>query len=216
MGVIVGKALDTRTPVFLEEMKYLTFQPYWNVPASILTKEILPAMRKNPGYLAAHDMEIVNGQGDDGKVVAQSPETLAALSKGKLRVRQRPGSKNSLGPVVFVFPNDDNVYMHGTPAPALFERSRRDLSHGCIRLEDPVKLAEWVLRDRPEWTRGKILEAMRGKPGTRVGLTSPVRVVLYYVTATVIPSEGAIHFADDIYDQDPKLDKALHAAMHSP
>ena len=211
MGVIVGKALNTRTPVFLDEMKHLIFQPYWNVPKSILQKEILPILRRNLGYLDKEDMEIVDGQGDNAKPVAPSSEALDRLAAGKLRLRQRPGPKNALGQVKFMFPNDENVYLHSTPAPELFDRTRRDFSHGCVRVEDPVALAEWALKDQPRWTREKILEAMAGKPSLVVPLTRPIRVVLYYVTATVIPKDNSIHFADDIYDQDPILDKALTA-----
>jgi murein L,D-transpeptidase YcbB/YkuD len=211
MGVIVGKALDTRTPVFLEEMRYLIFQPYWNVPKSILLDEVLPLIRRKPNYLASQGMEIVDGQSDDAKRVEPDEDNLELLEKGKLRLRQRPGPKNALGQVKFMFPNDENVYLHSTPAPELFGRARRDFSHGCVRVEDPVKLAEWALKDQPEWTREKIIAAMNGKPSQRVQLTKPIRVVMYYVTATVIPDENAIHFADDIYKHDPPLDRALAA-----
>ena len=211
MGVIVGKALNTRTPVFLEEMKYLIFQPYWNVPKSILQKEILPILRRDLGYLARQDMEIVDGQSDEARPVAATSENVSRLAEGKLRLRQRPGPKNSLGQVKFMFPNDENVYLHSTPAPELFGRARRDFSHGCVRVEDPVALALWALKDQPEWTREKVVAAMNGAPSFRVNLMRPIRVVMYYVTATVIPDDGTVHFADDIYGHDPRLDKALQA-----
>lgn len=211
MGVIVGKALNTRTPVFMEEMEYLIFQPYWNVPKSILQNELLPILRRSPGYLKSQDMEIVDGQGDDARVVAATPEVLDRLAAGELRLRQRPGARNALGQVKFMFPNDENVYLHSTPSPELFGRARRDFSHGCIRVEDPVTLARWALQDQPPWTRERIVQAMNGKPSFRVPLTRPIRVVIYYVTAAVIPAENAVHFADDIYDHDARLDKALRA-----
>lgn len=211
MGVIVGKALNTRTPVFMEEMEYLIFQPYWNVPKSILQKEILPILRRNLGYLQKEDMEMVDGQGDDARVMAASHENVDLLAQGKLRLRQRPGPKNALGQVKFMFPNDENVYLHSTPAQSLFGRARRDFSHGCVRVEDPVKLAEWALKDQPEWTREKIMAAMEGKPSQRVNLTKPIRVVMYYVTATFIPTDNTLHFPDDIYKHDVQLDRALHA-----
>jgi len=211
MGVIVGKALDTKTPVFMGEMKYLTFRPYWNVPRSILEQEILPILRRNLGYLDREDMEMVDGQGDDAKPVEAAPANVDRLARGQLRLRQRPGPKNALGQVMFMFPNEDNVYLHSTPAPALFGRARRDFSHGCIRVENPVTLAAWALKDQPEWTREKILGAMEGKPSFRVRLTRSIRVVIYYVTAAVIPAENAVHFADDIYGHDLPLDKALRA-----
>ena len=209
MGVIVGKALDTKTPVFMAEMKYVTFMPYWNVPESILQKEIIPILRRNLGYLERQNMEMVDGQGDDATPVEATDGNVNRLAKGKLRLRQRPGPKNSLGQVMFMFPNEDNVYLHSTPAPELFGRARRDFSHGCIRVEDPTGLAVWALKDQPEWTREKILAAMNGEPSLKVPLTRPIRVVIYYVTATVIPAENAVHFADDIYGHDLPLDKAL-------
>jgi murein L,D-transpeptidase YcbB/YkuD len=213
MGVIVGKALNTRTPVFLEEMTHLIFQPYWNVPKSILRSEILPILRRDLGYLTRQHMEMVDGQGDDARVVAASSDNVERLARGELRLRQRPGPKNALGQVKFMFPNDENIYLHSTPAPELFGRARRDFSHGCVRVEDPVALAVWALKDQPEWTREKIVAAMNGKPSFKVNLTKPIRVVIYYVTATVMPDTNTIHFAEDIYKQDPRLDKALKARV---
>ena len=160
MGVIVGRAMRTNTPVFADEMTHLIFRPYWNVPRSILRNEVLPAVERDPTWLARHDMEVVTGQGDDAKPAALSAESLAALRSGALRVRQRPGPKNSLGLVKFIFPNDDNVYLHGTPATALFARSRRDFSHGCVRVEQPTSLAQWLLKDQPAWTAERIAAAM--------------------------------------------------------
>lgn len=211
MGVIVGKALNTQTPVFLEEMKYLIFQPYWNVPRSILEQEILPLLRQDAGYLARQDMEIVDGESDEARPVAPTVENIDRLARGDLRLRQRPGPKNALGEVKFMFPNDENVYLHSTPSPSLFGRARRDFSHGCVRVEDPIGLAEWVLKDQPQWTRKRIQAAMKGKPSQRVALTRPIRVVLYYVTAAVMPKDETIHFAEDIYAHDPRLEQALHA-----
>ncbi len=209
MGVIVGKSLDTQTPVFVDEMKYIIFRPYWNVPPSIVKKETIPALRKNPNYLVREDMEIVDGQGDNARPVATTADSIARLASGRLRVRQRPGPKNSLGLVKFVFPNDDNVYLHDTPADYLFEKDRRDLSHGCVRLADPVKLALWALADQPEWTREKIVEAMQSSTPRRVDLTRPIRVILFYLTAVVMPEDGSVRFADDIYGHDAVLERAL-------
>jgi murein L,D-transpeptidase YcbB/YkuD len=111
--------------------------------------------------------------------------------------------------VKFVFPNDDNVYLHGTPAPELFKRTRRDFSHGCVRVEDPVALAQWVSRGRPEWTRDRIVTAMQASRPQRVDLPKPLQVILFYITAVVMPEDGTVHFADDIYGHDAKLDRAL-------
>ena len=133
---------------------------------------------------------------------------------GKVTVRQRPGPGNALGLIKFVFPNENDVYMHATPAQALFSRTRRDFSHGCIRVEDPVALAEWVLKEQPEWTRARIVSAMQGSKTMRVDLVRPIRVILFYVTAAFMPQDGTIHFAQDIYGHDTTLDVALrrHAA----
>lgn len=189
--VIVGRALNTRTPVFVEEMEYIVFRPYWNVPTSIVRNEILPAMAKQPEYLRRHNMEIVS-----------APDA-------PIRIRQRPGPTNALGLVKFVFPNDDGVYLHGTPAPALFAKVRRDFSHGCVRAKDPVGLAEWALADQPEWTRERILAAMHGNESLRVDLARPIRVILFYLTAVVMPEDGTVHFAKDIYGHDARLDRML-------
>jgi len=207
MGVIVGRALNTRTPVFVEEMPYIIFRPYWNVPRSIARQEIVPALQRDPDYLRRQDMEIVSGQGDDARVVVLSAESIALLRQGVLRVRQRPGPKNALGSVKFVFPNDDNVYLHGTPALQLFSRSRRDFSHGCVRVEDPVALAAWVLSDQPAWTRERILAAMNANRPLQVSLLRPIQVILFYVTAVV--EDGTVRFAEDVYGHDAKLDRAL-------
>jgi murein L,D-transpeptidase YcbB/YkuD len=209
MNAIVGRALKTETPVFIEEMREIVFRPYWNVPPSILRKETLPLIARDPGYLSRENLEIVRGQGDDARSVEATPENLALLRQGALRLRQRPGPSNALGLIKFVFPNEENVYMHGTPAKTLFARSRRDFSHGCVRVEDPVALAEWALKDRPEWSRERILAAMEGPQSLRVRLTRPIQVILFYTTAAVMPEDGTIRFAEDIYGHDQRLDRAL-------
>jgi murein L,D-transpeptidase YcbB/YkuD len=207
--VIVGRALRTQTPVLLEEMEYVIFRPYWNVPSSILRNEILPALRRTPNYFERHDMEIVTGQSDDAPVVPLSGASIAALGQGTLRLRQRPGSGNSLGLVKFVFPNDSNVYLHGTPAVELFSRPRRDFSHGCMRVADPVGLAEWVLAGQPGWSREAILAAMNASSSRRVDLTQPIQVVVFYLTAIVTAANGHVQFAEDIYGHDVRLDHYL-------
>jgi murein L,D-transpeptidase YcbB/YkuD len=213
MGVIVGRALDTQTPVFVEELRHLIFRPYWNIPPSILRNEILPALDLNPKYLEQQDMEIVSGPGDDARPVPATAENIARLREGGLRLRQRPGPRNALGLVKFVFPNDENIYMHATPAPQLFSRSRRDFSHGCIRLEDPVALAEWALKGQPEWTRDRILTAMQGNQPMDVELAEPIQVILFYITAVVMPEDGTVHFAQDIYGHDARLERALKSVL---
>ena len=209
MRVIVGRALDTRTPVFADQMEHIIFRPYWNVPSSILRGEMIPAIARSASYLSRQNLELVAGPGDDAPVLAATPENIARLGRDGLRLRQRPGPTNALGLLKFMFPNDDNVYMHGTPAPQLFERSRRDFSHGCIRVEDPVALAEWVLSDLPDWPRARIEVATNGPSNLRVNLPEPIQVVIFYTTAVVDPYDSSVHFVEDVYRQDPRLAAAL-------
>jgi murein L,D-transpeptidase YcbB/YkuD len=209
MDVIVGRALATQTPIFVEQMREVIFRPYWNVPTSILHHEVLPAIRRDPHYLQRETMEIVRGQGDDARIVDATAESIDALASGGLRVRQRPGARNALGLIKFVFPNQENVYMHGTPARQLFARSRRDFSHGCVRLADPVSLAEWALEERTEWNRSAILAAMEGSESIHVRLPRPIQVILFYTTAAVMPEDGTVRFAEDIYRHDRRLDQVL-------
>jgi murein L,D-transpeptidase YcbB/YkuD len=209
MRAIVGRALRTKTPVFADDMRAVIFRPYWNVPHSIVRHEILPLVVRDPGYLDRHDMELVRGEADEGTVVGPSAANLKLLGQGRLRMRQRPGPRNALGLVKFDFPNEDNVYMHGTPMQELFGRARRDFSHGCVRVEDPVMLAEWVLKDEPGWTRERIVNAMSGKLTTSVMLSRPIQVILFYITAVVMPEDGTVRFAPDIYGHDAALERAL-------
>jgi murein L,D-transpeptidase YcbB/YkuD len=139
---------------------------------------------------------------------AVRPAVLSGLKRGDLRVRQRPGPDNALGLAKFVFPNAANVYMHGTPDTVLFARSRRDFSHGCIRLEDPTGLAAWVLGDQPAWNRAAIEEAMADPRTTRALLTRPMPVIVFYTTAVAFPN-GTIHFYDDVYGHDRELLEVL-------
>ncbi|HEU4699662.1 MAG TPA: L,D-transpeptidase family protein [Gemmatimonadales bacterium] len=214
MPVIVGRALNTRTPMLLQAMRYIDFRPYWNVPRSILVKEILPALRKNANYLRRNDMEVV-GARDRVLGDTPTPAVLQGLERGELRVRQRPGPANSLGLAKFVFPNAADVYLHGTPNPGLFARTRRDFSHGCVRVFDPAGLAEWVLRDQPGWSRARIDSAMAGKTTTRVLLSKPMPVVVFYTTAVVWP-DGRTVFYPDIYGHDATLDRAMRAGPTVP
>jgi murein L,D-transpeptidase YcbB/YkuD len=214
MRVIVGKAVDTRTPVLVEQLRYLEFQPYWNIPRSILVNELLPQIRRQPGYLRQHGMELV-GSGDrvSGDTVTRA--VLDHLARGELRVRQRPSPHNPLGRVKFVFPNQADVYLHGTPDTSLFARDRRDFSHGCIRVERPVDLAAWVLGNQPAWPRDSVEAAMASKPTRRVLLSRAVPVVLFYTTAVALPDLG-MAFYEDIYGHDRRLDQALRAGHIPP
>jgi L,D-transpeptidase YcbB len=208
MNVVVGRALNHQTPLFVEQMEYVIFRPYWNPPRGITVNELVPHARRDPAYLDREALEIVASGDESAPALPATAENLSAVVAGKLSIRQKPGPKNSLGLAKFIFPNAENVYMHGTPAQQLFSRARRDFSHGCIRLEDPARFGEWVLRDQLEWTRQRIDVAMQGERPTRVNLREPLTVVLFYDTVHV-NSEGVLFFVEDIYGHDRALDAAL-------
>jgi murein L,D-transpeptidase YcbB/YkuD len=214
MKVVVGRAYGHRTPVFANEMKYLIFRPYWNVPSSIQRAELVPKLERNRSYLARNDYEIVTPGGQLVSSAVFTETILAQLRSGKLSIRQTPGETNALGLVKFMFPNDHNVYLHGTPAPELFSKSRRDFSHGCIRVEKPDALAAWILRDQLQWTRGRIAEAMHGRKTLQVNLEKPIPILIVYATAVVLES-GEVHFFEDIYGHDAELEKLLAHGIRS-
>jgi len=209
MNVIVGKALRHETPVFQKDMQYVVFRPYWNVPQSIQRSEIVPAIQRNRNYVADKNYEVTTHNGQVVTSGAIDDEVLEQLRTGKLAVRQKPGPTNALGLVKLIFPNEYNVYLHSTPSQQLFSRSRRDFSHGCIRVEKPDELSAWALRDLPEWNLEKVRAAMQqGKDNQQVNLPKPIPVLILYGTA-VINDYGAVHFYDDIYGHDADLRKAL-------
>jgi murein L,D-transpeptidase YcbB/YkuD len=212
MPVIVGQSFrDKRTPVFVSELRYIVFRPFWDVPASIVRKEMLAPMRADPGFLERNDLEIVRGGGDDATPVAPDAASIDALAAGQLRLRQRPGPDNALGLIKFVLPNDYGVYLHSTPARHLFGKARRDFSHGCIRLSDPVALAVHVLRTTPgEWSAAAVNAAMDGTTTQRVTLAAPVPVMVLYATALATEA-GPVLFFDDIYGYDRRLERMLRA-----
>ena len=214
MPVIVGQAFNSKeTPVFVGRMQTVVFRPYWDVPRSITLKEMLPKLRSNPDYLAKNHLEIVAGEGDDGKVLAPSAEAIAAVAAGSLRLRQLPGPDNSLGLIKFLFPNAHNVYLHSTPARSLFLASRRAFSHGCIRVSDPYALAAFVLQDAAgTWDRAAIEAAMQEGDNRRIALQRPIPVMILYGTAMATEA-GTVQFFDDIYGHDAKLAKLLKARL---
>jgi murein L,D-transpeptidase YcbB/YkuD len=214
MKVIVGKALDTRTPLLDEDMRFIEFSPYWNVPPSIARKELVPRLRRDPAYFQQQGFEFVTASGQ--VVTMLSEEHLDAVLGGGWRIRQRPGLNNALGDIKFVFPNNDNIYLHHTPAPQLFQRVRRDFSHGCIRVEDPVALAQFVLQDEPAWTQDRIRQAMEKGESNTLSLKQPLPVLITY--STVIVKGGRVFFYPDLYGHDRLLDQALrqHSAALIP
>jgi len=183
MKVVTGKK-DSPTPVLADRMTTVVFSPYWNIPTDIVDKEITPKIEKDPEYLDKQHIEV-----DD-----------------RGRYRQLPGPGNSLGRVKFLFPNHFNVYLHDTPAQALFNRVERDFSHGCVRVDDPDALARYVLRDQPEWTAEKISAAMQSGTEQAVKLKSPLPIYLVYFTAW--EEGGALKTVPDVYGLDRRHDAA--------
>ena len=208
MKVVVGKAYGHQTPVFSADMKQVIFRPYWNVPQSIQRAELMPKLDRDSSYLAKNRYEVVTPQNTVVTNGMVDETTLAQLHSGKLRIRQTPGPENALGLVKFLFPNEHNVYLHATPATELFSRTRRDFSHGCIRVENPQQLAAWILRNQAEWTPERIADAMNGTKTIQVSLDRPIPVLIVYATAVVLES-GEVRFFEDIYGQDAQLEELL-------
>lgn len=209
MRVVVG-AIDNKTPIFADQMTHIVFSPYWNVPPGIASEETLPAVQNDPGYLARNNLEVV---GTSGAVV--DPSSVDWSNPTSYRFRQKPGTSNSLGLVKFMFPNQHNVYLHDTPADALFARPVRALSHGCVRVEQPTKLARYLLRDRSEWDEGRIDAAMHAGKENHVKLSKPIPVYLLYMTARASHADGAVHFRDDVYGYDGQQGKAFEQRLSS-
>jgi murein L,D-transpeptidase YcbB/YkuD len=191
MNVIVGSAANSSV-IFSGKLKYVVFSPYWNLPESIVQKEVMPSIRKNKNYIAKNNMEIT---GYSGKTPI---------------VRQKPGRGNSLGLVKFLFPNNYNIYLHDTPNRELFSQSSRGLSHGCIRIADPKKFAAYLLRSDTSWTSQSIDEAMHLSKEKWVTIKKPVPVFLVYFTSWV-DQAGALNFRKDIYRHDEKMGEKLFA-----
>jgi murein L,D-transpeptidase YcbB/YkuD len=201
MRVVVGKP-DWPTPLFSDKMTYVVFSPYWNIPANILKEEALPHLAKDPDWLQRNHMEVVgtSGQVVDAKAVDWSDEDVVRT----VRLRQAPGPENALGRVKFIFPNNFSVYLHDTNTTKLFDRERRALSHGCIRVQDPVDLAHYVMRDRPEWTAERISAAMNADEEQTVKLKEPIPVHIGYWTAWVEPDGKTVTYTDDPYGIDAR------------
>jgi murein L,D-transpeptidase YcbB/YkuD len=215
MNVVVGKAYNHDTPIFVDRMEYLVFRPYWSVPYSIARAEFFSRIARDPEYLAKKGFEVVDSR---QQVVASgtvSSDVLDQLRAGKLFIRQKPGPKNSLGLVKFIFPNNFNIYMHDTPEQEFFSRSRRDFSHGCIRLERPADLAAFVLRNNPGWDMDRVHAAMKGDSTQQVNLARPIPVLILYGTV-IVPEDGLVHFYDDIYGHDAALDQVLQQGYPYP
>jgi L,D-transpeptidase YcbB len=209
-NVIVGKSYRHETPVFEEQLEYVVFRPYWNVPPAIQLSEIVPAVGRDRDYIAKNNYEVVTYSGQVVTSGRVSDDVLEQLRSRKLAVRQKPGPANALGLVKLIFPNEHNVYLHSTPAQRLFAESKRDFSHGCIRVEKADELAAWALAgNQQEWTLEKVRAAMQGQSdNVQVNLSKPIPVLILYATAVVDPG-GVIYFFEDLYGHDRELEKVL-------
>jgi L,D-transpeptidase YcbB len=213
MRVVVGKVMGQHeTPVFTHMMKYLVFRPYWSVPIDIARKELVPHMEASHGYLASKNFEVTNNKG-----MVLTDYTAKQVAQGAVMVREKPGPKNSLGLVKFIFPNQYDIYLHSTPAVSLFEQTRRDFSHGCIRVQKPADLAAWVLQGQGgDWDLDKVQEAMNNGPDNRtVSLKTPLPIDIFYLTAIVV-DDDEVHFFDDIYGYDSEMQQVFEKGPPYP
>jgi murein L,D-transpeptidase YcbB/YkuD len=209
MKAIVGQAYR-RTPVFSDKITYLVLNPSWNIPRSIAVKDKLPLIQADPDYLAKQNIRVFQGSGSDLREI--DPETIdwseVHAEDFNFTLRQEPGPTNALGRMKFMFPNRYGVYIHDTPSGELFSRTRRTFSSGCIRIEKPLDLAEFLLKDDPQWTREVIVAAVDRNGEQTVRLPKPVPVHLQYWTAFV-GEDGEIHFPNDIYGRHKRVRDAL-------
>ena len=205
MRVIVGKDLH-ETPIFSDKMEYVVLAPYWNVPFSIIQNELREKLVANPHYLDRLDMEVVKGSGKKAVVVDPSSVDWAGVTEEnfKYTLRRRPGPENDLGNMKFIFPNSNDVYLHDTPHRELFSQSVRSFSHGCVRVQDPMRLATYLLRDNPSWNQQAILDTIATRREKYVPLKTKLPVYLVYFTAWA-DADGHPHFRNDIYGHDKSL-----------
>lgn len=208
MNVVVGSKTDERnTPLFADFMEHLIFSPYWEVPGTIAKEEIVPKAQKDSTYLSRNGYVLVRGYAANAPVVAPDSVNLSRVGRS-VRVRQLPGSGNSLGRVKFMLPNDMDIYLHDTNQKAFFRRTDRALSHGCVRVSRPQQLAEWVLRDDTTWTTERIATAMKAPKPETVRLAEHIPVLLVYHTAAV-DDRGIVRSYKDVYEYDRELDTLL-------
>ena len=212
MPVIVGKTYH-ETPVFSDTIKYVVFNPYWNLTPSIARNETLPKLKKDSHYLKKHNMRIFKGWGPDAPELDATKIDWSKVSKkdmNRYRVRQDPGPDNALGTVKLVFPNKYNVYLHDTPAHGLFKKEQRAFSHGCIRMDRPAEMAAWVLGGEEKgWSLARVNEIIASRKRQVAVLDQPVPVYILYRTAFVNPEDSTLYFYEDVYGRDNLLAKAL-------
>jgi murein L,D-transpeptidase YcbB/YkuD len=218
MKVVVGKMMEKQnTPIFSAFMTHLVLNPYWYVPKSIAEKELFPLSRKDPQYFAKHNFQVRRVVVGEKQLPDQNAFGGATMTTKvyEYRLRQGPGPKNSLGRVKFMFPNSHGVYLHDTPSKELFNRTVRTFSHGCIRVEKPLDLAEYILRDTARWTRQAILATLEQQKEQTVWLPEPIPVYIQYWTASVDP-DGIEQFRSDIYEYDRLPGTRLPTSKPSP
>ena len=209
MNVVVGKPFQ-RTPIFTAKMTYLIINPSWYIPDSIARKEIIEKIKNDPHYLAKQNIEVLRGRGSHEEKIAPERIDWSKVTPDTLiyRFRQEPGPLNPLGRIKFMFPNQFGVYLHDSPSKRLFSENVRTFSHGCTRIERPIDLGEYVLRDAQDWTREKLLDAVEKGTEQKVLIPRPLNVHFLYLTAWV--DEGrTLQFRNDIYGRDNRLDEAL-------
>jgi murein L,D-transpeptidase YcbB/YkuD len=204
--VVVGTPYR-KTPVFKAKMTYLVLNPTWTIPPTILKKDIIPAIRRDPGYLASRNMVLLDPSGQQVNVADVDLQKLT-VNYFPYIVRQEPGPRNALGRIKFMFPNGHFVYLHDTPSRDLFERADRTFSSGCIRVEHPLTLAELLLDDPVNWSRAEIEARLAEGITQTVNLKTPITVFLVYWTAEP-EADGAVNFFNDVYARDPAVLKAL-------
>ncbi len=204
MDVVVGRGeKDRYTPLFVEEMEHVIFSPYWEVPQTIAKDEIVPKATKDSTYLARNRYILVRGYSESAPQVKPDTASLARIGKS-VRVRQLPGDYNSLGRVKFMLPNDLNIYLHDTNEKHLFKRTTRALSHGCVRVSEPQKLAQWVLAGDTAWSLDRMKKAMKAEKPELVRLSEHIPVLLVYHTAAV-DADGVVRAYKDVYKYDDEL-----------
>jgi len=216
MPAVVGRPYR-RTPDFSARMTHLEVNPFWNVPPRLAREDILPKIQEDPGYLAAQDIRVFRDWGPGAPEIDPTSIDWSALDPGSLgyKFQQRPGPMNALGQIKFVFPNKFDVYLHDTPAKSLFKKPVRDFSSGCIRVEKPLDLADYLLSGDPEWDRPKLEEALQSGGTRTIFLKRPINVHVLYWTAWM-DGAGRLHFRKDIYGRDAALYAALRQTPDEP
>jgi murein L,D-transpeptidase YcbB/YkuD len=209
MDVIVGKPY-WHTPVLSETMTYIVLNPTWNIPESIAAEEILPIIRENPDYLNMKNIKVMSHWSQNASEINSRTVKWFEIDEDDFNYKliQEPGPSNPLGNIKFIFPNEYNVYLHDTPGKGLFSRNIRSFSHGCIRIENPLDLAEYLLAENLGWSRDKILSVIKKHKTQIVYFSNPIRIHLLYLTAWV-DDQGILQFRNDIYGRDEQLYMAL-------